>query len=251
MWSPQPWSVEPPATDAVSVVPTIDAEALVLKQWCFEQADLVLVAHDMQVDQDSRAKLAKTLSASVQRASLELIRWADGDFEPDFVVSAPVLHRETPEIRTQLMPALPFEELVRGWAAEKRPIERTLYEWTRVFQDLAAFVRHDDALRIAAADLYAWKAKLIDLGRKPKTIRDGRLAPVRAILQWAVDNGRLGSNVAERVGIDVRSKPGEKKRSFTDDEASTILRAADREDDVVRRWVPWLCAYSGARISEI
>ena len=251
MWSPQPWSVEPPATDAVPVVPAIDAEALVLKQWCFKQADLVLVAHDMQVDQNSRAKLAKALSASVQRASLELIRWADGDFEPDVVVSAPALHRETPGIRMLLKPALPFEELVRGWAAEKRPVERTLYEWRRVLQDLAAFVGHDDALRLAATDLQAWKAKLIDLGRKPKTIRDGRLAPVRAILQWAVDNGRLGSNVAERVGIDVRSKPGEKKRSFTDDEASTILRAADREDDVVRRWVPWLCAYSGARISEI
>jgi hypothetical protein len=30
-----------------------------------------------------------------------------------------------------------------------------------------------------------------------------------------------------------------------------VLRAALKESDGVRRWVPWLCAYSGARLSEV
>ena len=44
---------------------------------------------------------------------------------------------------------------------------------------------------------------------------------------------------------------GEKKRSFTDEEGRTILRAALGEKDLVRRWIPWISAYSGARVSEI
>src|SRR5258705_9315046 len=40
-------------------------------------------------------------------------------------------------------------------------------------------------------------------------------------------------------------------RGFTDDEAKVILRAALEATDPVRRWVPWIGAYTGARISEI
>jgi integrase len=45
--------------------------------------------------------------------------------------------------------------------------------------------------------------------------------------------------------------------AFTDDEARTILQAAllvsntDRAFAAAKRWVPWLGAYSGARVSEV
>jgi integrase len=40
--------------------------------------------------------------------------------------------------------------------------------------------------------------------------------------------------------------------AFTKDEAQTILRAATAATaDDAKRWVPWLCAYSGARAGEI
>ena len=251
MQSQYEWSVQAGTGDSALPVSACDGEALMLEHWCFEQADLLLIAHEMHVDDDSRAKLAKALSASVHRASIKLARWAGGDFGFDESTVSTKTPREPIQVGTVIMPALPFEELIRGWAAEKRPVERTLYEWRRVLKDLTVFLGHDDARRLAATDLLAWKARLIELGRKPKTIRDGRLAPVRAVLQWAVDNGHLPSNVAQRIGIDARSKPGERIRSFTDDEAATILRGADKETDAVRHWVPWLCAYSGARISEI
>jgi integrase len=66
-----------------------------------------------------------------------------------------------------------------------------------------------------------------------------------------VDNRRLPANPAERIGVDVRVKAAETIRSFTDEEARTILKAALQERHPVRRWVPWLCAYTGARVSEV
>ena len=43
----------------------------------------------------------------------------------------------------------------------------------------------------------------------------------------------------------------ERIRGFTEEEAGLILQHAAREQDPVRRWVPLLCAYSGARLSEV
>ena len=245
------WSLDGSPIVGGPSLPPMDLEIMRLERWCFEQADLLLIAHDVEVDPNSRAKLAKALSASVQRASLKLACWARGEFAPEERPAHWAAMPPAAGSRTAKTPVLRLGELVEGWAAEKRPVERTLYEWKRVVCELAAFLGHDDAHRLATIDLLAWKARLIELGRKPKTIRDGRLAPIRAILQWAVDNGRIASNVAERISIDIRIKPGEKKRGFTDDEAAVILRAANKETDAVRSWVPWLSAFTGARISEI
>jgi integrase len=100
-------------------------------------------------------------------------------------------------------------------------------------------------------DLIRWKASLVAAGLRAKTIRDGKLAPVRAMLQWGVDNRKLAHNAAERVGMDSSARPSERKRSFNDEEARTVLRTALLERGALRRWVPWVCAYTGARVSEV
>lgn len=41
------------------------------------------------------------------------------------------------------------------------------------------------------------------------------------------------------------------KRGFKDAEAAQTLQAAATESDPVKRWVPLVCAYSGARLSEV
>jgi integrase len=87
----------------------------------------------------------------------------------------------------------------------------------------------------------------LDAGFKTKTIRDSKIAPVRAILQWGVDNRKISTNPATRMIMDVRGNMAER----TDEEAVLILRQATSELDPVRRWIPLLCAYSGARIAEV
>jgi integrase len=140
---------------------------------------------------------------------------------------------------------------VDGWTKEKAPREKTEYSWRRVIDQLVRFIGHDNAAELTSEDLIRWKTALVEEGLNPKTIRDGKIAPVRAILQWGVDNRRLPQNVGERVTINVRARLGETKRSFTDEEARIVLRAALKEEEPHRRWVPWLCAYTGARVAEV
>jgi integrase len=146
---------------------------------------------------------------------------------------------------------LPFEKVIQGWAAERRPVEKTQYEWSRVIRQLAIFIGHDDARRLTADDVIAWKQSMVAAGLSAKTVRDAKLAPVRSILGWATDNRLIGINPAERITIDVKAKASESKRGFSDDEAALVLKAALSAKDTVRRWVPWLCAYSGAQLSEV
>jgi hypothetical protein len=133
------------------------------------------------------------------------------------------VHREptgTPSnLTTDVKEPVTFEALFKGWAGERRPTAKTLYEWGRVIRELERRLGHDDAGRLTADDLIAWKGALIEQGLRPKSIRDAKLAPVRAVLRWAVDNRQLPANPAERITMDVRVRAGEGQRSFTDEEA--------------------------------
>ncbi len=221
-----------------------------LEKWCSDNATKLLASKGLVVDEASCLKLAKAIAAAVHRASETLVRFARGE-----TARAARSDLGEAEHKAQEQPAarkpIRFGQLLDGWAAEKRPVAKTVYEWRRVIGQLAAYVGHDDALRLTSDNLLAWKSSMIEAGLASKTIRDAKLAPVRTILRWAVENRRLPANPAERIGMGVKVRAGEGKRSFTDEEARVILRAALKQEDPVLRWVPWVCAYSGARLSEV
>ncbi|MBX9647680.1 MAG: site-specific integrase [Xanthobacteraceae bacterium] len=213
---------------------------------CLAIADERLAAKGISTDPDDRLRLAQAVSIEMQRVAQEHRAFLRGVPQNGLVNLTP----QTPLLRVP-SPPLTFKAVIDGWLAEKKPIEKTEYTWRRVMSQLGAFVGHDDIRRIRADDLVAWKAALLGQGLKAKTIRDGKLAPVRAILQWATDNRMLDVNPGARINIDLKARSSEKRRGYTDDEARTILRAARQEKEAHRRWTPWVCAYTGARIAEI
>jgi site-specific recombinase XerD len=116
-----------------------------------------------------------------------------------------------PKLRVPATP-LTFEAVIQGWLVEKKPNEKTEYTWRRVMKELSDFLGHDDARRVSADDLVSWKADLLAKELKAKTIRDGKLAPVRAIFQWATDNRKLNVNPATRISINLKARASEKRR---------------------------------------
>ena len=96
-----------------------------------------------------------------------------------------------------------------------------------------------------------WKQHLVELGNSPKTINDSKLAALKAVFRWAVDNELMPVNPATGVSVRRGKKASEKMLGFEKDEAATILKAASSETSPVYRWVPLLCAQSGARVSEV
>lgn len=84
-----------------------------------------------------------------------------------------------------------------------------------------------------------------------KTINDSKLAALKAVLCWGVDNEYLPSNPAFGVSVRRKEKAGDRMLGFSRDEAATILKAAGAATSPVYRWVPLLCAQSGARVGEV
>lgn len=212
-----------------------------IEYWCSQEATALLERRGLKVDAASEHRLAVAVAAAVQRASLTLASLAAGRVETDQVRPTMFAHETARTSAGQPRKALKFSDLLDGWAAEKQPVAKTIYEWRRVTAKLVQFLGFDDPSRVTAEDLLRWKAEMITGELRPKTIRDAQLAPIRAIFRWAVDNRLLPNNPADRVTIDVRQKPGMSVRSFNDEEATLILKAAllcrcARQDRLFMAW---------------
>lgn len=128
------------------------------------------------------------------------------------------------------------------------------------------FVGHDDACRITKENVNAFKVHLLATknsrtGRplSGKTVKDSYLAGLKTVFGWAVTNGRIESNPAAGATLKLRRARKVRDKHFTDEEANAILKAAwnlehGREGPktlAAKKWVPWLLAYTGARVGEI
>lgn len=149
--------------------------------------------------------------------------------------------------------------------------------WTPVFEDLIGFVkqhrglkgaanqRADDARQLTPEEIIAWRdAKLAVLS--PKTVKDVYIASLKSVLGRSVEDRKLPENVAANVKVRASAAPVTREKGFTDGEAASILRTclnyvpadhsnpANRESPHVtasKRWGPWLCALTGARVGEV
>ncbi|UPK40812.1 tyrosine-type recombinase/integrase (plasmid) [Bradyrhizobium sp. 186] len=154
---------------------------------------------------------------------------------------------------------VPLRALFKSYGKEAQLSPATVKRWSPVVDRLIAHLGHDDAAAIARADIVAWKDALLEGGMKNITVRDVYLAATKAMFQFAVDQGLLAENPAKEVRVRVRKKVKEREKGFDGEEAKTILTATLRplshliseEMAAARRWLPWIGAYTGARINEL
>jgi integrase len=87
-------------------------------------------------------------------------------------------------------------------------------------------------------------------------VKDSDLAGLKTLFGWAVSNRKLTSNPATGITIKLGKPQKLRSKGLTEEEASAILSAAmkvtsEGRTDAARRWVPWLAAYTGARVGEL
>lgn len=235
------------------------APRLAMRAWCENAADAHLAREGLRVDPDSRRELVRAIAAAMQAGALRLREMARGGWAlagvPAGHTSASPVPTPTavrgPEVPRPPTGAVTLEVLIAGWLRERQPAAKTAYVFPRVVREFAAFVGHGDAVRVTEDDVIRWKDKLLEQSLRGTTIRNGKIGPVRTILQWGVDNKKLSVNVARGIKVTTKARAVERKRDPTEDEVAVILSAAAAARDPVRRWVPWLCAYTGARVAEI
>lgn len=134
-----------------------------------------------------------------------------------------------------------------------------------VADSLRKFLGHNDARKVTKKNLLDWRDMLLAT-LSAKTVSDMYLSAVRSLFLWAHENDRLPENPAASVKQPKPKKQRPREAGYTDAEAVKVLKASrsyqpnvdefgrvrERPESVdAKRWVPILCAFSGARVSEI
>jgi integrase len=156
----------------------------------------------------------------------------------------------------------------RWWQeAEASGRKQGTYEAYRATMSrLVAFLGHDDAARLTPEDVVRFKDhRLAEVNPRtkrriaPKTVKESDLAGLKSVFRWAVANKLLPSNPAEGITLKLGKPPRLRSKGHTDAEATALLAASwalrpGREQSkltAAKKWVPWLCAHTGARLGEM
>ncbi len=186
------------------------------------------------------------LSAALRR----LMRVAQGDYGDDkYAERFPKFEGadsgETPQ------------QLFDKWVSEKKPARSTVESWSYVFKAMATHFQQRSAASIVPEEAQEWITSLVGPKRSARTVDNNYIAASKTVFGWAAEHRRIPRNPFGNVKVTIPKAVKLREKAFRPDERRTILRAAleiadtDTPENAARRWVPWLCAYTGARPGEI
>ena len=242
LWS-APLPEQEPTADEPGERPIGNVLVSSMRRYCLGLADEALADYGFSNDDFSRFVMAKAIAAALQRASLILRRESLGLFTPGDAPPDPVASIPEPGQPIRTAP----DGAPRGNPAEGSPTLMSLLEgWWQEAQ--AAGRKH----RLATPSPKTGKVV------SAKTVKDSDLSALKAVFGWGLMNGKVAENPASAITVRLGKRPRLRAKGFTDDEAKAILKAAlDHEPGkesprtaAAKRWVPWLCAFTGARVGD-
>ena len=158
--------------------------------------------------------------------------------------------------------------LIEAWWREAERTEKsepTQEFYTKIIKQFVAFLHHDDAYRVTVEDVRRFKDYRLATRKpngqllSPTTVKNSDLAALKSIFGWGVANSRLAENPATDVTVARVSKVRLRERELTAEEARRLLKPASAmergkempETYAAKRWIPWVLAFTGARVGQI
>jgi integrase len=254
---PDPWRKEllrlererTALTEHFSPPPDLVADLL-----CRPALDAFLARNGIVASAATRLRLLRVATDAFEKAAAHLENAARGIYaDPGALPFPPLSVLRTSET------GVPLLTVWQSYIRERGVADATKKRWLPVLTKFAAFAGTDDFARISRQKILDWKAHLLESDLEPRTIADVHLAAVKALFGHAYRDNKIAENPAERIGLAYRSKPRTRDQGYTRDEAYFVLDSCRSQDTAVYardraatlRWVPWICAYTGARIGEI
>jgi integrase len=212
-----------------------------------------LHAKRLTLSQGSRAQFLDCVCHDLYVALHLLIRRAEGDWRED------TYPEEFPRFEGRADGSLTPMSLFRRWVAERQPAASAVDRWRGVFLQMEADFRDRSAASITPEEAQDWCRGLINEKRTATTVNEVWKSAARTVFGWAVGQRLLPRNPFENIKITVPKKVRMREgKAFSLEEIRIILGASSavtkpetNRTQAVRRWIPWICAYSGARSGEI
>ena len=214
--------------------------------------------HGYRIDDPSLEMLRKAVASAVMQAKEHILKMSEGDYRPDPDADRfPVLDLTRRDMSKAIDEKFLLTAIFESYAKEKQIKIDTYKKW----KPFISLVSKDisDIRNLTREWVIDWKDKLIGSGLSPQYVNESHLACLSVVCNWAVLNARIPSNPTHQVKALVPKQRNAREKYFTNEEAKTILAATllefparlSDEMKAARRWIPWLCAYTGARVGEI
>ena len=241
-----------------------DTDEAKLEQWYGGTVDELLLSEGIATDAHSRNRLLKEVQRAWEQATEQQHKRSQGDFSPDPDANRfPEWKTATPALET--LQGTTIADLFGRWEKDHLANGRstkTVSDFSQKLQSLVTYLGHEDVKRITPRQISEWCDDLRDTkGLAAKTINAKYLAAVKAVFRLAKSKFLIESDPSEGVTVKVPKPVRSRPQGFTEDEARQILACANKVFDkpsrvthhtkLARRWVPWICAYTGARVGEI
>lgn len=230
------------------------------------------LAADCAWNIDPGSELWRHLIRTIGRGQIEASAWQSQDIKGEpraisDVTFAPEQYRLDVERQRERVASkkVSLAGLLDDYVAQATLAAATVKAWKRQVRAFTTYVGHDDANRVRREDIVAWRTHLLTQPNasgnvlSAKTVRDTYLSVLKTIFIWAASDGKVRSNPTDGVKVIGQRKQVLRERGLNDAEANIILTATlatvsgrlSVERALAQRWVPWICAYTGARVNEI
>lgn len=230
-----------------------------------ELVDAALSRRALEVDEASRRKLIEQIAVAMQDVSRINNAKAQGDYSesgettryPEFnSPRVPAKGTAQAEPYTTLSDTIAREVERRASGLHSKPLpSKTVGKYKKMVQDFVAFRGNELVATITAREADSWQQHLLTTGKLSNSTVRQRLQNLRSVVEWARKQsfGELfpQANPLDLLQLAERNGVSSEDRTLRMEEAKSILFAARREDKPELRWLPWLCAYSGARVEEV
>lgn len=202
--------------------------------------------------------VAQALCVSSYEAVARRYERNDGDFSG--TPAHPLLANVTPEAADEAEPVT-FDSIIdeevkrraRGKDAKPMPARGV-----KKYKDDCAFFakwrKSKDAQTVTAAEVKSWIEAMQDAGDIGNRTVGKRVQNLRTVINWGRSNDPANflpaGNPLTGIKLPDYTTTPSYLRAYSLDEASKVLAASRKETRTLFRWLPWLCAYSGMRVSE-
>ena len=224
-----------------------------------DDADAFLAKHGLVLSIADHARFVTAISRARSQAVAHTLAKARGDYRPD-----PDAVRFPPLISYKLdgsilIEARPFEEYWTKYADKRELAEKTKRKFYPILSGLFARIGTTDVSAVREEHLLTWRDHLEEnTNLSANSVKDGYLAAAKAFFGWMHTKEYIAANPCLGVRTDSKNS-AVKMRGFSDFEATRILAATlapgskllSPENAAARRWIPWICAYTGARVNEV
>jgi integrase len=214
--------------------------------------DQLLAERGITVSSGKRWDLLEAAQRAAKDATRYALRRMNGDLRPDPEAAK---YPKWPNPKVDTLVGL------HGLWVRARP--QTKPDTQRAFRacidKFVEFHGSAEVSKLGPDDIKGWLVHLKqERGLSDIRIRDGYFAAIKTVLNSARKNGIITVNPCDLVHTDSEPLPRSREKDLRDSEVYAILKASlERQEtaseDVAntRRWVPWLLAYTGARVAEI